>query len=128
VRTLVRSRVPRIPFEEIKNRVLGKDYELSIVLNGDALARRLNTERRQKTYAANVLSFPLNPQEGEIFLNVPKAAREAKTEGVSHRTWLMFLFIHGILHLKGLDHGSTMERTETKLLREFDKRSTSAAK
>jgi len=36
----------RIPFEEIAQAVLGKNYELSLVICGDNLARRMNREYR----------------------------------------------------------------------------------
>src|SRR3990167_2810110 len=78
----------RIPFEEIAQAVLGKNYELSLVICGDNLARRMNREYRlpslklrqasKKNYSPNVLSFPLSKTEGEIFLNVRAAARGAR--------------------------------------------------
>lgn len=121
VRTLSRTTFPPIPFQKIKERVLGPSFEVSLVLVGDSLARRLNKERRNKTYAANVLTFPISENAGEIFLNIRKAAQEARRYGNTHRSWLILLFIHGLLHLKGMEHGSTMESTEDRLLREFDR-------
>src|SRR3989338_4713423 len=76
IRKTVRGPVPRIPFEEIAKNVLGAQYELSLVICGDELARRINRENRKKTYAPNVLSFPLGKLEGEIFLNIRKAERQ----------------------------------------------------
>ena len=119
IRTLVRSKVPSVPFEAIKNRIVGTGYELSVTINGDALARRLNKKHRGKTYAANVLSFPLSKTEGEMFLNVRKAAREAKSQGVTVQYWLIYLYIHGLLHLKGFNHGGAMERAQERLVKEF---------
>lgn len=121
MRTLSRTRVPAIPFKEIKERVVGPSFEVSLVLVGDSLARRLNKERRNKTYSANVLTFPITKNSGEIFLNIRKAAHEARRYGNTHRSWLILLFIHGLLHLKGMEHSSTMEDTEDRLLREFDR-------
>src|SRR3989344_3868674 len=72
----------RIPFEKIAHALLSKHYQLSLVLCGDTLARKINRTYRKKTYAANVLSFPLDKYEGETFLNVEAAAREA--EGCKH--------------------------------------------
>lgn len=86
---------------------------------GDALARRMNRQYRNKSYFPNVLSFPLSKYEGEIFLNIPCAAREARRYGLSLRTRAALLFVHGCLHLKGLSHGRTMERTERRILRAF---------
>ena len=111
--------VRRIPFEAIAKAILGTKYELSLVICGDELARRMNKEYRKKTYAPNVLSFPLSKTEGEIFLNVPKAAREAAQYKHTVKAHLAYLFIHGCFHLKGLDHGNAMERQEAKLMKKF---------
>ncbi len=111
-RTTIRGKVPRIQFEKIAQKILGGTYSLSLVLCGDTLGRRLNAQYRKKTYKPNVLSFPLSKQEGEIFLNVRKAEREARAEGISSARRIAFLFIHACLHLKGLDHGNTMDALE----------------
>lgn len=113
-----RGPVPRVPFERIATRILGTSYTLSLVMCGDMLAQRLNREYRKKTYKPNVLSFPLSKTEGEIFLNRRKAEREATLYGVSARERIAFLFIHACLHLKGFDHGNTMDRLEQTYLRE----------
>ena len=119
IRTTLRGPVPRIPFERIVHAVLGKKYELSLVICGDTLARGMNRTYRKKTYAANVLSFPLSRSEGEIFLNVRASEREAKKYAVSKPARLALLFVHGLLHLKGLPHGRTMESEERRILRKF---------
>jgi len=119
ITSTIRPPAPHIPFSSIKKRVLGKKYELSIVLIGDTLARRLNREHRGKDYPANVLSFPLSPSEGEIFINVRKAEREAFAFGMSKKARVALLFIHGMYHLAGYQHGSTMEKKETAVLRAF---------
>src|SRR3989344_6264018 len=93
-----RAKFPRIPFESIARKILGSHYELSLVICGDARARSLNRKYRKKGYATNVLSFPLTKNDGEIFLNMRAAEREAKKYNVSLRTRLMFLFIHACLH------------------------------
>ena len=99
--------------------VLGERYELSLVICGDGLARRMNATYRKKTYAPNVLSFPLGAHEGEIFLNVRKASRETKRFGTTLVKHLALLFVHGCFHLKGLRHGRTMELAEMRVLRRF---------
>ena len=93
-------------FGKIKNKVLGKKYELSLVFAKDSLMRRLNRTYRGKDKATNILAFPLSEMSGEIFINPSRA----KPFSVKH------LFIHGLLHLKGMKHGDTMERAEKKLL------------
>lgn len=113
------AETPHIPWERISRAVLGASYELSLILCSDALARRINRESRKKTYSPNVLSFPLSKSEGEIVLNIRKAYREAMRYNHSPSEHLVFLFIHGLLHLKGMDHGDTMENAERHFLKRF---------
>src|SRR3989338_9946517 len=108
-----------IPYDKIANAVLGKNYELSLVVCGDDLARRMNKEYRKKNYKPNVLSFPLSRSEGEIFLNVRAAGREARRLKVALRDRLALLFFHGCFHLKRLHHGRIMEIQEQRILRAF---------
>lgn len=109
----------RIPFEQIAEHLLGKQYELSLVICGDDLAQRMNKEYRKKDYKPNVLSFPLAKNEGEIFLNVRKAQREAKDFDATFPRHLAYLYIHGCAHLRGLDHGPRMERLERETMKRF---------
>lgn len=115
----IRGPVPRIPFEQMKRAVLGDSYELSLVVCGDHLATKMNHAYRQKSYSPNVLSFPLSKSEGEIFLNVRKAAREAKAADIPFRDRLALLYVHGLFHLKGLDHSDYMESLERRILASF---------
>ncbi|MCE9540966.1 rRNA maturation RNase YbeY [Candidatus Kaiserbacteria bacterium] len=115
----VRGSIPRLPFEDMARHVLGTTYELSLVICGDKLAQRINSEYRKKTYYPNVLSFPLAKNEGEMFLNIRKAEREAHSLGVSVRERTALLYVHGLWHLKGHDHSDTMEKRERETLRAF---------
>ncbi|MSU73842.1 rRNA maturation RNase YbeY [Candidatus Kaiserbacteria bacterium] len=107
----------RIPYEKIARKILGGKYELSLVICGDELAKKMNQKYRKRSYRPNVLSFPITKSEGEIFLNVRTAAREARRYEVPLRDRLAFLFVHGCFHLKGLPHGRIMERQEQRILR-----------
>lgn len=109
----------RLPFEKMAEAALPNGYQLSLVICGDHLAQRMNKEYRKKTYRPNVLSFPISKTEGEIFLNIRKAAREAKQEGISRDKRLALLFIHGCFHLAGYDHSDRMEALEQKVLKKF---------
>lgn len=117
--TLRKGKLPNLPFTAIKEHVLGKKYDLSLVLCGDTKSRNLNKKYRNKDYATNVLSFPVDKNVGEIFLNLRKANRESKRYGHSHKKHVCYLLIHGLLHLKGHAHGSTMESEEKKILKKF---------
>src|SRR3569832_1551463 len=109
IKSTIRGSQPRISYEAIARSILGVSYELSLVICGDMLARRMNIEHRKKSYRPNVLSFPLSKTEGEIFLNIRKAEREAKQYGTSVQTRAAHLFVLGCYHLKGLDHQSERE-------------------
>lgn len=119
IKRTIRGPVPRIPFEKMAGAILAEGYELSLVVCGDALARRMNATYRKKAYAPNVLSFPLGKREGEIFLNIRKAEREARLFGTTLSARAALLFVHGCFHLKGLQHGRTMEHAEKRVLARF---------
>ena len=116
ITTTLKGTLPRVPFVRLKKDILGASYELSLVLIGDTLATRLNQTYKHKDTPTNVLSFPLSSNEGEIFLNVRRAQRDAKRFGHTPREHVAFLFIHGCLHLKGYTHGPHMEAREEELL------------
>ena len=103
---------PSVPFANIKNKVLGKDYLLSLVFIGAKKSQKLNLTYRGKNKPTNILSFPLSKFSGEIFICLDIIKKEAMPVG--------FLFIHGLLHLKGYSHSSTMERAESKLRKKFN--------
>ena len=117
IKTIKISDETRGRWERVKNKTLGKKYDLSIVASDDKLMKKLNKEYRKKDKTTNVLSFPLSEDTGEIFINIPLAKKEAKDCGSTIKKYLDFLFIHSLLHLNGYDHGEKMEREEEKLLK-----------
>jgi rRNA maturation RNase YbeY len=117
----IHGRLPSLPFARLKSAVLGEKYWLSVVIAGDHLTRRLNREYRGKDKPANVLSFPLTDEEGELFLNPRAALRDAPAFHMREHDFLLLLFIHGLLHLKGYEHGRTMEEAEQKFCQHFGK-------
>lgn len=113
------GKLPRLPFARVKDAILGEKYELSIAIVTPKDSHRLNLQYRQKDKPTNVLSFPFGKTSGELVLD-PKTARpDAKLFGMDPDTFLLFLVIHGMLHLKGFDHGSIMEKEERKFLKKF---------
>ena len=114
-----KNKPPRLQFEEITEKIAGKRYELSVVFVGEKRAQALNIQYRNKDYIPNVLSFPLSETSGEIYICPTIAKREAKNFNLSPKGYMSFLLIHGLLHLKGHDHGDTMERLERKYMRAF---------
>jgi probable rRNA maturation factor len=111
---------PAFPYQEMKEAVLGKNYELSLTFVGTKRAQKLNVDYRQKTYVPNVLSFPLDEACGEIFICPEISYKEAWEFNLSKEGYIAFLFIHGLLHLKGYDHGAKMEELEKRFMKRFD--------
>lgn len=119
IRRISKGKLPRLPFSLMKNRVLGKNYELSLAFVPPRESARLNKTYRGETKPANILSFPYGRREGEIVICLSAARKDARRFGQTYRTFLTHLFVHGLLHLKGLRHGSKMERREASLLKKF---------
>lgn len=124
IKTTIRGPVPRISYETLAREILGSSYQLSLVICGDKLAKRINEEYRKKSYSPNVLSFEIDKNEGEIFLNIRKAEREARQYGTTLTKRAALLFVHGCYHLKGLDHQNEketerMEAREQQTLKKF---------
>lgn len=113
--TLRKKKYPKnIPYEEIKNSVLGKKFELSLVFCGGKLTKKLNERYRQKNYVANILTFNLSENSGEIFIKLP----------VDKNFSVLELFIHGLAHLKSYSHqnkkdAQKMEIFENKIYKKF---------
>lgn len=94
--------------------ILGKKYDLSIAFVEPKISKKLNKTYRQKNKPTNVLSFSLSKDKGELVLCREVIQREAKSMKKRYSDWLVFLIVHGMLHLKGYDHGEKMEKLEEK--------------
>ena len=94
-------------------------WEISLSFVSPKLARSLNSKLRKKTYVPNVLSYEVGPKSGEVIICKSVAKKQARAYGLSYPDFLLLLFIHALLHLKGMAHGSTMERREQALLKKF---------
>jgi len=110
---------PRLPFASLKEAVLGKSYHLSIAFVSAARSRALNRAYRGKDKPTNILSFSLSKNEGELIICLAKIKKETKLFSRTFPNLLAFLLIHGLFHLKGHDHGSTMERNEQRVRTRF---------
>lgn len=116
---LTKGAIPAIDFLSLKNYTLGKKYKLSLVFATPKLSAELNSKWKGKTGPADILSFPLSENEGEIFISLSRARQKAPEFERSYLNFLQFLFIHGMVHLKGYEHGSTMEAVEEKIRKHF---------
>jgi len=97
---------------KIKDDILGEKYNLSIAYVSEKVSKELNTRYRNKNKSTNVLSFSLSKNEGELVICPKVVIRERKNFSRKLPHFLGFLIIHGMLHLKGLDHGDKMEKLE----------------
>ncbi|MDO8492648.1 MAG: rRNA maturation RNase YbeY [bacterium] len=118
-KTKSRSGLARTAFLNMKNAVLGKNYVLSLAFVGNTTSKKLNRQYRKKNTPTNILSFSLQKYEGEIIMDLAKIKKETKFFDRSFGNLVAFLFIHGLFHLKGLRHGSTMERKEALVRKKF---------
>lgn len=111
--------IPVAPFLEMKDTILGKKYNLTIIFCTPEESQARNRTYREKDYPTNILSFPLDKKEGEIYISLATTRRDAKKFAMSYMEFLHLLLAHGMLHLKGHDHGSTMEELEKKYCKKF---------
>lgn len=99
---------------------------LSIIITGDRAIRTLNREYLGKDRPTNVISFSLQEGEfggisggllGDVVISADTAAREAELGGISGYERLLYLLLHGILHLTGYDHERSGEAEAKRMKR-----------
>lgn len=97
--------------------------EVTLRYVAEAEGRRLNRAYRGRDYATNVLTFVYSsrPLAGDIVICAPVVAREARAQGKAVSDHHAHLLVHGLLHLRGMDHESEgdarrMERREAAIL------------
>ena len=106
----------------ILDRLGYKGYELTVVLVDDREITRLNRQYFRRDRPTNVISFPMmdgTPVSvrarmlGDVVISAETAKRDAEEVGKKGEDEILFLLIHGILHLTGYDHeGTKKERME----------------
>ncbi len=114
-----KEKLPKHPFKKMAERVLGADYDLSLTIVDATEIQKINKQNRDKNQPTDILSFPLTEKAGEIFLCLSEARKEAPKFDRSYENFVGFLVIHGLMHLKGFDHSSTMEDNEMIIRKEF---------
>lgn len=120
--TIIRETVgtiPSLPFFDVAQKILGKKYLLRLIFSTKKNIQTLNETHRKKDYIPNTLAFPFSRSEGEIYMSLATMHLQAKNYGLAYIDFILFLFIHSCLHLKGYAHGSTMEKQERKILKQF---------
>ncbi len=112
-----------IAIEIMKFEGCSENSELSLVFCDDDFIQKLNNDYLGKNEPTDVLSFPLEDDGfgneikpiGDIVISTETAIRQAAN--LKHETVfeIVFLLIHGLLHLAGYDH---MKVSDRKVMRE----------
>ncbi|MDD2657708.1 MAG: rRNA maturation RNase YbeY [Candidatus Pacebacteria bacterium] len=110
--------VAGLPFAEVAKKVV-PGWDISLAFVGSTKARALNMQLRKKEYVPNVLSYVVGNKSAEIIICPTEAAKQAPDFKLPASSFLLLLFIHGLLHIKGMAHGVTMEQCERKLVATF---------
>ena len=98
---------------------ISKNYEVDVNIVDEATIQEINRDYRHIDRVTDVISFAFEDDDsslghinaidipimlGEIFICLPRAKEQAKEIGNTLERELMFLFVHGLLHLLGYDH------------------------
>lgn len=114
--------------------IASAELSISIVTNEEI--KQLNNQYREKNVPTDVLSFPLenafNENEdnipvmiGDIIISVEKTKEQAERFNHSFERELIFLAIHGFLHILGYTHDTkineqSMFQKQEAILKEFN--------
>ena len=102
------------------------DFSLHFV--SDEEIRNLNRDYRGIDDPTDILTFAINDGEefpqfdeeekelGDVFISIESMNRNAASLGVDENEELRRLLVHGILHLRGMDHGTNDFSTEPMLI------------
>lgn len=108
-----------------------KSASVTVRIVGRAESRRLNARYRRRDQATNVLSFPFDAPPGvksdllgDLVICAPVVRAEARRQTGNEAAHWAHTVVHGILHLRGYDHGNDreaaeMEGRESRLMRAF---------
>lgn len=96
-------------------------FALSVVFVGSRFIRMINREYLSHDTVTDVVSFPLGGDagpDGEIYVNLDRAASQARLYKIPARAETRRLIIHGLLHLLGYDDAT--ERSKRAMTRRED--------
>jgi probable rRNA maturation factor len=90
-----------------------EDKELSVAFIGDKKMKALNRDYRGKDQPTDILSFAGDDGSlGEIIIDYQQIKRQAKEYSSSIDQELIFILVHGLLHLLGYDDESEEDRNK----------------
>jgi probable rRNA maturation factor len=116
----LRKLLPRAKVQAWVLHALKSPGEITVRIEGEAEAQRLNMLYRRKNYPTNVLTFDYAQEPvvmADLVLCAEVVAREAAEQGKSLEAHYAHLIVHGTLHAQGYDHeGSQKEAFEMEAL------------
>lgn len=100
---------------------------VSVVFIDNRSSRALNRRYLGRDWVTDVLSFPLTPPpvvDGEVYVNLDRARRQADQLGLPYGNEVLRLVVHGVLHLLGYDDDTPgrwrrMQMRQEALVRRF---------
>lgn len=88
-------------------------YEVSVVFVGDSVIRRLNKTYRLQDRITDVLAFRGEGKFlGEIIIDYAQIKRQAPKFSSNTQKELIFILVHGLLHLMGLEDKTAKGKKE----------------
>ena len=108
--------------EKILTRYNYTSYDVNIIFTSDIHLSDLKKEFFLKDQWTDVIAFPLQIDskfiEGEIYISIPTAKKNANSFKEPYEKELGRLIIHGSLHLLGIEDKSKEQKKEMTLLEE----------
>lgn len=87
--------------EKLSKILFGPPYNISIVLVSNRKIIELNKKFLGRNYPTDVMSFKISKNYGEIVISVEKAEENSVIYNHTIEEEILYLIIHGFLHLKG---------------------------
>lgn len=84
--------------------------QLEITLISDKKIKELNKKFLHKNTSTDILSFKLSREYGEIIISVETAAKNAVRYGITTEYEIIYLIIHGYLHIRNYTDYTEKER------------------
>ncbi len=85
--------------------------DISIAFVGDTVIKKLNKNYRDKDKVTDILSFDGEEKDlGEIIIDYAQIKRQSQKYSKSVQDELMFILVHGLLHLIGYDDQTEEDR------------------
>lgn len=99
-----------------------KSANINVIFENDDFMLYLNKKYLKHNWITDVISFQFNQKEkidGEIYIGIQQAERQAKEYGVGFNEEISRLVIHGVLHLIGYGDDKLSERKKMRLKENF---------